>query len=168
MKVRRSPRAVPMRTALAPPLASLVRCAELPWIPFMSDGVHIKLCRVSLATGEMVLMVRAAPGAGLATHYHHGVFIAYTVSGQWRYPDHDWIAGAGDVVVEPAGSTHAFEVVGTGPAEAFVHLAGALEFRDEAGKTLCIENAETLHGRYLAHCALHGIEPVDVTGGFPG
>ena len=38
----------------------------------------------------------------------------------------------------------------------------ALEFRDEAGKTLCIENAETLHGRYLAHCALHGIEPLDI------
>jgi quercetin dioxygenase-like cupin family protein len=168
MKARRRTSASPARVVAPPPAATLVRSAELPWFPFMSEGVHLKLCRVSLATGEMVLMVRAAPGAALATHYRHGVFIAYTLSGQWRYPDHGWIAGPGDVVVEPAGSTHAFEVVGDGPAEAFVHLAGALEFRDEDGKTLCIENAETLHGRYLAHCALHGIEPVDVTGGFPG
>jgi 2,4'-dihydroxyacetophenone dioxygenase len=168
MKARRSPRPPSLRAVVPPAATAPVRSAELPWFPFMSDGVHVKLCRVSLATGEMVLMVRAAPGAGLATHYHHGVFIAYTVSGQWRDLDHGWIAGPGDVVVEPAGSTHAFEVVGSGPAEAFVHLAGALEFRDEAGKTLCIENAETLHGRYLAHCALHGIRPVDVTGGLPG
>ena len=48
------------------------------------------------------------------------------------------------------------------PVEIFVHVTGAIEFRDGAGRTLCIENAETLHGRYLAHCALHGISPVDV------
>jgi 2,4'-dihydroxyacetophenone dioxygenase len=162
------------RAALrAPALAlisstSLVRAAQLPWFPFLSEGVHVKLCRVSLATGEMVLMIRATPGAGLATHYHHGVFVAYTVSGQWRYRDGDWVAGPGDVVIESAGSTHAFEAVGESPSEAFVHMAGAVEFRDDSGKTLCIENAETLHGRYLAHCALHGLTPVDVTGGFHG
>jgi 2,4'-dihydroxyacetophenone dioxygenase len=152
---------------LVAPAASLVRCAELPWFPFLSEGVQLKLCRVSLATGEMVLLVRAAPGTRLAPHYHHGVFVAYTVAGHWRYRESGWIAGPGDVVVEPAGASHAFEVVGETCAEAFVHLAGALEFRDEAGRTLCIENAETLHGRYLAHCALHGLQPLDVTGGFP-
>ena len=168
MKARRLSRAASARAVLAPPMPGLVRCAELPWFPFMSDGVQIKLCRVSLATGEMVLMVRAAPGAGLATHYHHGMFVSYTISGQWRYLETGLMVGPGDVVVKPAGSAQALEVVGHTPAEAFVHLAGALEFRDEDGKTLCIENAETLHGRYLAHCALHGIEPIDVAGGFPG
>ena len=156
------------RAALRAATHDLVRCGDLPWFPFVSEGVHVKLCHVCLATGEMTLLVRAEPGAGLTTHYHHGVFVAYTVSGRWRYLDSGWVAGPGDVVVEPAGTTHAFEVVGEGPTEAFVHLAGALEFRDESGKTLCIENAETLHGRYLAHCALHGIAPVDVTGGFRG
>ena len=142
----------------------LVRSGELPWFPFLSEGIHLKLCRVNLATGEMVLMIRAAPGAGLATHYHHGVFVAYTIAGRWRYRGAGWTAGPGDVVVEPAGSTHSLEAVGHRPAEAFVHLAGALEFRDESGRTLCIENAETLHGRYLAHCALHGLALADVTG----
>jgi len=168
MRARRLTRPLASRAAVAAPMPGLVRCAELPWFPFIAEGVQIKLCRVSLATGEMALMVRASPGSGLATHYHHGVFVSYTVSGHWRYRDGGWIAGPGDVVVEPAGSVHALEVVGSAPAEAFVHLSGALEFRDDNGKTLCIENAETLHGRYLAHCALHGLEPVDVTGGFPG
>ena len=172
----RAPRRAPRRPA--PEAASLalarnftrdlVRSVDLPWFPFVSEGVHVKLCHVSLTTGEITLLVRAAPGAGLTTHYHHGVFVAYTVTGRWRYLDSGWIAGPGDVVVEPAGASHALEVVGDSPAEAFVHLAGALEFRDESGKTLCIENAETLHGRYLAHCALHGLPAVDVTGGFRG
>jgi len=143
--------------------ARFVASGDLPWFPFLSEGIHLKLLRVNPSTGEMVLMIRVQPGAGLGTHYHHGVVVAYTISGHWRYRDADWIAGPGDAIIEPAGSTRAFEAVGEEAAESFVHLTGALEFRDEAGKTLCIENAETLHGRYLAHCALHGIAPVDVT-----
>jgi quercetin dioxygenase-like cupin family protein len=143
--------------------AKFVPSARLPWFPFLSEGIHLKLLRVNPSTGEMVLVIRVQPGAGLGTHYHHGVVVAYTISGRWRYRDADWVAGPGDAIIEPAGSTRAFETVGEEAAESFVHLTGALEFRDEAGKTLCIENAETLHGRYLAHCALHGIEPVDVT-----
>jgi hypothetical protein len=61
-------------------------------------------------------------------------------------------------------STQSFETFGDEPVQAFVRIIGALEFRDAQGKTVCIENAETLHGRYLAHCALHGIEPVDLSG----
>ena len=140
-----------------------VPSAELPWFPFLSEGIHLKLLKVNPSTGEMVLMIRVQPGAGLGTHYHHGVVVAYTISGHWRYRDAEWVAGPGDAIIEPAGSTRAFEAVGEAAAESFVHLRGALEFRDEAGKTLCIENAETLHGRYLAHCALHGIAPVDLT-----
>ena len=145
------------------PANRLVPSAQLPWFPFLSDGIHLKLLKVNPSTGEMVLIIRVQPGAGLGTHYHHGVVVAYTISGRWRYRDAEWVAGPGDAIIEPAGSTRAFEAVGDSAAESFVHLRGALEFRDEAGKTLCIENAETLHGRYLAHCALHGIEPVDVT-----
>ena len=140
-----------------------VPSAQLPWFPFLSEGIHLKLLRVNPSTGEMVLLIRVQPGAGLGTHYHHGVVVAYTISGQWRYRDADWVAGPGDAIIGPAGSTRAFEAVGEAAAVSFVHLTGALEFRDEAGKTLCIENAETLHGRYLAHCALHGIAPLDVT-----
>ena len=157
-------RAAPSAPA-APAADGLVRCGDLPWFPFLSEGIHVKLCRVSLATGDMALMIRAAPGAGLASHYLHGVFVAYTIAGRWRYRDAEWVAGPGDVVIQPAGSTHALQAVGEGAAEAFVHVAGALEFRDESGKTLRIENAETLHGRYLAHCALHGLACLDVTGG---
>jgi len=142
----------------------LVRGESLPWFPFLFEGIHLKLLRVSPATGEMVLFIRVDPGAALGTHYHHGVVVAYTVSGRWRYRDADWVAGPGDAIIGPAGSSHTIEAVGDAPVVAFVHLRGALEFRDDAGRTICVESAETLQGRYLAHCALHGLSPVDVTG----
>jgi quercetin dioxygenase-like cupin family protein len=149
--------------AKAPSIAaSLVRSAALPWFPFISAGVHLKLCRASLATGEMVFMIRLDPGASVGMHYHHGVVVSYTLKGRWRYRGTTWEASAGDVVIQPAGSSHALENAGDGPAEAFVHMSGPLEFQDESGKTICIENAETLHGRYLAYCALHGLERAEV------
>jgi hypothetical protein len=140
----------------------LVRAAALPWFPFLSAGVHVKLCRASLGTGDLVLMVRLDPGASIGTHYHHGVVVSYTVKGRWRYLGSPWEAVAGDVVIQPAGSSAALENPGDEPMEAFIHFEGAVEFLDDDGKTLCIENAETLHGRYLAFCALHGLERQEV------
>jgi 2,4'-dihydroxyacetophenone dioxygenase len=145
------------------PVPHYVASEELPWFPFLSEGIHVKLLRVNPTTGVMVLLIRMAPGAALSPHYHHGVVAAYTISGRWHYREAEWLAGPGDAIILPAGSSHIFEAVGDAPMEAFVHLSGALEFRDEEGKTLCVENAETLFGRYLAHCALHGLTPVDLT-----
>ena len=165
MAPRKAPARRMARAALAPEAGtSFIHTASLPWFPFLAEGIHLKLCKVNRSTGEAAFLIRVDPGCGIGTHYYHGVVAAYTISGRWRHRVAGWIAGPGDVIVEPAGTTHAYETVGTQPAESFVHLTGAIEFRDEAGVTLCIENAETLLGRYLAHCALHGIEPVDVTG----
>ena len=143
-------------------LSPRVRSAALPWFPFLSPGVHLKLCRADLASGEIVLMIRLEPGAAVGMHYHHGIVVAYTLAGRWRQRGADWDAMAGDVIVQPAGTRCALENAGEVAAEAFVHLRGALEFLDESGGTLCIESAETLHGRYLAYCALHGLERAEV------
>ncbi|HEY2630014.1 MAG TPA: 2,4'-dihydroxyacetophenone dioxygenase family protein [Usitatibacter sp.] len=159
---RKGKRRAPEATA-SPVEPSFVASDTLPWFPFLSEQVHVKLCKVNRTSGEMALLVRVAPGGTLGPHYYHGIAATYTVRGSWRHRARGWISGPGDVVVASAGSTHVLEAVGEDLVEAFVHLTGALEFRDEEGRTVCIENAETLHGRYLAHCALHGIEAIDIT-----
>jgi len=150
------------RAKLDPPVAHYVAAEGLPWFPFLAEGVHVKLLKLTPATGEIVMIVRIEPGASLGECYRHGAVLAYTISGMWRYRGAEWVASAGDAVLAPAGSTQTLEVVGTEPVLAFVRLIGALEFHDAEGRTVSIENAETIHGRYLAHCALHGIPPADL------
>jgi hypothetical protein len=37
------------------------------------------------------------PGAKLGVHYHVGTVRGYTISGHWRYLEHDWDCEAGKV-----------------------------------------------------------------------
>jgi len=115
MSAKRSPRtssaAVSAAASLPVAASAYVSSESLPWFP-LTEGVHIKLCRASLSTGQCVMFLRAQPGADLGAYCQHGVATVYTVAGRWRYREADWLAGVGDVVVEPAGSTHSFEVVG--------------------------------------------------------
>jgi hypothetical protein len=64
---RASRRHAAARKAAGSAPASLVRCADLPWFPFLSDGVHLKLCQLNRSTGEMAFLIRLDPGSGLGT-----------------------------------------------------------------------------------------------------
>jgi 2,4'-dihydroxyacetophenone dioxygenase len=54
-------------------------------------------------------------------------------------------------VVEPGETT-----------EAFIIVEGALEFIDEDGNTIAIEDWRSMYSRYLDYCEQEGLEPVDV------
>ncbi|WP_156919982.1 2,4'-dihydroxyacetophenone dioxygenase family protein [Comamonas composti] len=48
-----------------------------------------------------------ATSAGLVNrHYHPHEVFAYTISGQWSYLEHDWVATRGDFVYESPGEGH--------------------------------------------------------------
>ena len=42
-------------------------------------------------------------------------------------------------------------------------VEGALEFLDDDGNSIAIEDWQSMHRRYLDYCHEQGIEPVDVT-----
>jgi hypothetical protein len=44
----------------------------------------------------------------------------------------------------------------------FIVLEGALEFLDEEGNRLAIEDWQSMYRRYLDYCEAQGIEPADV------
>ena len=75
------------------------------WVPWdEASGSEIKLCKLNPNTGEMVVMIKTPPGKTLTKHFHPGTVACYTIQGHWTYNE-GWIAGLGNVVYEPAGST---------------------------------------------------------------
>ncbi|MNF87512.1 hypothetical protein D3C84_699800 [compost metagenome] len=91
----------------------------------------------------------------------------YTLEGQWKYKEHDWVAGPGSIVYETAASTHTPEVVstaeGTEYMQTLVIVTGDLVFLDGDDKVMAIENWKTALQRYLDFCEANDIEPQDLT-----
>jgi 2,4'-dihydroxyacetophenone dioxygenase len=146
-------------TALETLYESGAETPEVPFTPYNED-VKIKLLRVDPLRGQMCLVLSAPGGTGLGVHKHYGYVIVYTLRGAWRYLEHDWISRAGDFVYETAGSTHTF--VADEDTEAFIVLEGALEFLDEDGNRLAIEDWQSMYRRYLDYCRAQGIEAPDL------
>jgi quercetin dioxygenase-like cupin family protein len=138
--------------------------ADVPAVPFTpySEDVKIKLLRADPVTGQMCVILSAPGGTGLGVHKHYGSVILYTIRGAWRYLEHDWIARAGDFVYEPAGSSHTFQVEAGETTEAFIIVEGALQFLDDEGNSLAIEDWHSMYERYLAYCEEEGIDALDV------
>jgi quercetin dioxygenase-like cupin family protein len=136
---------------------------DLPWVPFtpFTDQVQLKYFKIDPVRGEVVMSMRMPAGMTLPTHYHTGIVILYTVSGAWRYIEHDWIARAGDPVYETAGSAHAPEALED--SEIFLILVGELLFLDDDGQIIAQENWKTSAARYRSYCEEHGLEPKAIT-----
>jgi len=80
--------------------------------------------------------VLMAKEAGLVNrHYHPHEVFAYTISGEWSYLEHDWVATAGDFVYETPGEAHTL-VAHDHPEPMKVHfnVRGPLIWLDEQGE----------------------------------
>src|SRR5450432_1951622 len=82
--------------------------ASTPWIPFTpySDVVQVKYFKIDPVRGEFIALLKVPAGMSLPKHHHSGTVIVYTVSGSWKYMEHDWIARKGSIVYETAGTAH--------------------------------------------------------------
>jgi quercetin dioxygenase-like cupin family protein len=139
--------------------------ADVPAVPFTpySEDVKIKLFNVNPVSGQLCVLLSAPGGTGLGVHKHYGSVILYTMKGAWRYLEHDWVARAGDFVYETAGSSHTFQVEPGETTESFIIVEGALEFIDEQGNTIAIEDWRSMYQRYLDYCEQQGLEAIDMT-----
>jgi quercetin dioxygenase-like cupin family protein len=135
---------------------------EVPFIPY-SEHVKIKLLRVDRASGQIAVILKGPPGARIGRHKHYGSVILYTIRGAWRYLEHDWVARAGDFIFETASSSHTFVTEGDEMVEVFAIVEGALEFQDDDGNPIAIEDWQSMLQRYLDYCSEQGIEPTEVT-----
>jgi hypothetical protein len=139
---------------------------ESPWIPFTpyDDRVLLKYFKIDPVQGEVVAMMKSPPGIEMARHHHTGTVIVYTVSGAWKYKEHDWIARVGSCVYETAATSHTPQVLdGTEDLLVFNVVKGELVYLDESDNVLAVETWRTHMARYLDYCKSHGIEPRDLS-----
>jgi quercetin dioxygenase-like cupin family protein len=104
-----------------------------PWVPY-ADGVWIQPCCFNVTSGGFTTLLRGLPGAKLGVHYHVGTVRGYTLRGRWRYLEHDWVAGPGTFIYEPAGEAHTLVITDDSPEPALIFFVveGGLIYLDNA------------------------------------
>lgn len=144
---------------------ALIDVESLPWVPFApyTDEAHVKLLKVNPVSGEWVTLLRAPSYLQLPKHHHSGSVMVYTISGSWRYLEHDWVATAGSFVYETAGTQHTPIGVGDEEVCTLNIVMGDWNLIGPEGQVLAIENWKTVMERYLSYCREQGIEPKDVS-----
>lgn len=79
------------------------------------------------------ILMSTTPGL-VNRHYHPHPVFAYTLSGRWGYLEYDWIAEAGDYVVETPGGSHTLvSYESDEPMRVQFNVTGPLVWLDEDG-----------------------------------
>ena len=144
---------------------ALIDVESLPWMPFApySDDFLIKLIKVDPVRGEWITLLKVPPNSVLPKHHHSGTVMVYTLTGSWKYLEHDWIGTPGSFVFETAGSCHTPASVGDDEVITLNIIQGDWNLMSPEGAVLAIENWRTMMERYLAFCKTKGITPLDVS-----
>lgn len=144
---------------------ALIDVEALPWVPFLpyTDRAFVKAIKVDPIRGEWITLLKASADMELPRHHHSGTVHVYTISGKWKYKEHDWVATPGSFVFETAGTQHTPMGLGEGEVITLNIVQGDWNLIDEAGRVLAVENWRTVMQRYLDHCQRHGLRPVDIS-----
>ncbi|HMQ04949.1 MAG TPA: 2,4'-dihydroxyacetophenone dioxygenase family protein [Pyrinomonadaceae bacterium] len=108
-------------------------------------------------------MLKGMPGASLGIHYHVGQVYGYTIAGNWRYLEHDWVAKPGTFVFEPAGEAHSLVITDDSPEPALIFFVihGGLIYLDkpEGGGFAAYDDAFTALEFSRAYYRDAGLDP---------
>lgn len=143
----------------------LIDVETLPWTPFLpyTDRAFIKLIKIDPIRGEWITLLKMPADMQLPKHHHSGTVHVYTISGQWKYLEHDWVATTGSFVFETAATAHTPVGVGEDEIITLNIVQGDWTLVDDNGQVLAIENWKTVMQRYLDFCTANQITPVDVS-----
>ncbi len=72
----------------------------------LTDTVSTRPLWISPAQNRWCDVLMAKEAGLVNRHYHPHEVFAYTISGEWSYLEHDWVARAGDFVYETPGEAH--------------------------------------------------------------
>lgn len=116
---------------------------ERDWVP-QAPGVSFRPLVFGVAQGFYVNLLRVRAKGVLSRHRHTGPVHAFTLRGEWRYLEHDWIARAGDYVFEPPGETHTLVIPdGVDEMITLFHVSGGYTYVDPMGAAQGYEDVFT-------------------------
>lgn len=130
---------------------------DIPWIP-QSDRVWFKPVRFDLTTGSWINLLKVKPGGAVNRHRHTGgKVMAYTLQGQWRYLERDWVATPGTYVFEPPGDIHTLVVDGEEEMITLFILEGSIHYLDENDQVIKQDDVFSKMKLYFDYCEQNNI-----------
>ncbi|MDQ0218141.1 cupin domain-containing protein [Peribacillus cavernae] len=130
---------------------------DIPWIP-QSDRVWFKPLRFDLTTGSWINLLKVKPGGAVNRHRHTGgKVMAYTLQGQWRYLEREWVATAGSYVFEPPGDIHTLLVDGDEEMITLFILEGSIQYLDDNDQVIKQDDVFSKMKLYYDYCEQNNI-----------
>ncbi len=123
---------------------------EREWVPAAMEGVWMRPLLFDTVAGAWVNITRIQREGFISRHAHPCPVHAYVLSGQWRYAERDWIAKAGDFLLEPPGDIHTLIGLPGGSETLFTISATLIELDDE-GKPVGYADVFTRIEQAAAH-----------------
>jgi 2,4'-dihydroxyacetophenone dioxygenase len=137
------------------PAARHVAEDDVPWVPNIAyPGTWMRLVQADIDAAVYAIAGRMAAGLAVGTHRHTGAVHMYTLSGSWRYLEHEYVNRAGSYLYEPPGSVHTLQVPedNTELTETFSVIYGTTEYLDEHGSVINVSDAATALKGYYESC----------------
>jgi hypothetical protein len=131
-----------------------------PWVPNLAyPGTTMRLLQADIRAGVYAMAGRMPAGLEVGTHRHTGAVHMFTLSGAWRYLEHDYVNCAGSYLYEPPGSVHTLQVPAdnTEPTETLSVIYGTTEYLDSNGAVIAISDAAAALRGYYESCEAAGI-----------
>jgi 2,4'-dihydroxyacetophenone dioxygenase len=129
------------------------------------QGIEFKLLQADPYTGLWIILLKGPPGAELGIHRHYDQVYGYTLKGAWGYREHpEWLSKTGDIVHETPGSVHTLYIdKNHGETVVLFYVWGALEYLDQEGQTLFIEDWKSIIQKYIDYNKENNLPVIDVT-----
>lgn len=135
---------------------------KIPWVP-QTDRAWFKPVRFDLATGRWINLLRVTPGGAVSRHRHTGgQVLAYTLQGEWRYLERDWVAKPGTFVYEPPGDIHTLVVDGLEEMITLFILEGTVQYLDDNDEILYQDDVFRKLKIYRDYCKESNIPEADL------
>lgn len=152
-----------MSTNLAAPLEAVARhvgSEDVPWVPNpLYRGAELRVLQADMGVGVYVLAGRLPGDLEIGVHRHTGAVHMFTLSGAWKYLEHEFVNRAGSYLYEPPDSVHTFCVLpGDEITETLSVIYGETQYLDADGNVIQVGNAETNLRTYYEACEQAGIQ----------